>query len=391
VTTVTACLVTLAAASSGLYALAWALVHGWAAWHRRQSPITDAATSGVSVLKPLCGVDEDLERNLASFFRLEHEPLQLVFGAADPADPALELVRRLARRHPGRDVAIIVGADDSAASPKVGLMEALLPHARHAIVLLSDSNVRVAPHDVGRVLPCFADPGVGMVHQPVVGVGEETLAAAVENLHYTEFAGFLSIAATVLTGQHAVNAKGQWVRRAALAEIGDFAGVRDHGADDYMLSRLVHARGWRLRLAPVPVETVQTAWSWRKAALRHLRHSSLRRRMVPWAYPLELLLNPVPWAVALLATDLAALALPLVALKMAIEVSAARLLRGRPLAWRHAAAIPLKDLLYFTGWFASFAVRTVAWRDRVYAIGPGGRLEPLDPAPTVDLTARSAA
>jgi ceramide glucosyltransferase len=288
-------------------------------------------------------------------------------------------------------VAIIVGADDSAASPKVGLMEALLPHARHAIVLLSDSNVRVAPHDVGRVLPCFADPGVGMVHQPVVGVGEATLAAAVENLHYTEFAGFLSIAATVLTGQHAVNAKGQWVRRAALAEIGDFAGVRDHGADDYMLSRLVHARGWRLRLAPVPVETVQTAWSWRKAALRHLRHSSLRRRMVPWAYPLELLLNPVPWAVALLATDLAALALPLVALKMAIEVSAARLLRGRPLAWRHAAAIPLKDLLYFTGWFASFAVRTVAWRDRVYAIGPGGRLEPLDPAPTVDLTARSAA
>jgi ceramide glucosyltransferase len=366
VTTVTACLVTLAAASSGLYALAWALVHGWAAWHRRQSPITDAATSGVSVLKPLCGVDEDLERNLASFFRLEHEPLQLVFGAADPADPALELVRRLARRHPGRDVAIIVGADDSAASPKVG-------------------------HDVGRVLPCFADPGVGMVHQPVVGVGEATLAAAVENLHYTEFAGFLSIAATVLTGQHAVNAKGQWVRRAALAEIGDFAGVRDHGADDYMLSRLVLARGWRLRLAPVPVETVQTAWSWRKAALRHLRHSSLRRRMVPWAYPLELLLNPVPWAVALLATDLAALALPLVALKMAIEVSAARLLRGRPLAWRHAAAIPLKDLLYFTGWFASFAVRTVAWRDRVYAIGPGGRLEPLDPAPTVDLTARSAA
>jgi ceramide glucosyltransferase len=393
VTITTACLVTLAAASSGLYSLAWILVHGWAARHRRQPAA--AAGTGVSVLKPLCGADDELERNLASFFRLEHEPLQLVFGAADPADPALDIVRRLARRHPGRDVAIVVGTDDSAASPKVGLMESLLPHARHGIVLLSDSNVRIARGDVGRVLPSFADPAVGMVHQPVVGVGERTLPAAIENLHYTEFAGFLSIAATVLSGQHAVNAKGQWVRRAALADIGDFAGVRDHGADDYILSRLVLARGWRLRLAPVPVETVQTHWSWRSLAARHLRHSSLRRRMVPWAYPLELLLNPVPWSLALLATECAAVALPLVVLKVAIEVSAARLLRGRPLAWRHAVAIPFKDILYFTGWFASFAVRTVAWRGRTYAIGSGGRLVPLaaEPAAAADvgLPVRTAA
>ncbi|MFM8290412.1 MAG: ceramide glucosyltransferase, partial [Planctomycetia bacterium] len=135
-TITTACLVTLAAASSGLYALAWILVHCWAARHRRQ-PFAAAGT-GVSVLKPLCGADDELERNLASFFRLEHAPLQLVFGVADPADPALDIVRRLARRHPGRDVAIVVGADDSAASPKVAVMEALLPHARHGIVLLSD-------------------------------------------------------------------------------------------------------------------------------------------------------------------------------------------------------------------------------------------------------------
>jgi ceramide glucosyltransferase len=388
-TIATACIVTLAAASSGLYSLAWILVHAWSVWHRRRPPAP--VTMGVTILKPLCGSDDELERNLSSFFRLQHEPLQLVFGAAAPTDPALDVVRRLARSHPDRDVLIVVGADESAASPKVGLLEALLPHARHEIILLSDSNVRVARDEVGRVLPGFADPRVGMVHQPVVGVGERTLPAAIENLHYTEFAGFLSIAATVLSGQHAVNAKGQWVRRAALAEIGDFAGVRDHGADDYMLSRLVLARGWRLRLAPVPVRTVQATWSWRQLILRHLRHSSLRRRMVPWAYPLELLLNPVPWALALVVTELSWLAAPLVGLKMALEVSAARLLRGRPLAWRHVAAIPFKDLLYFAGWFASFPVRTVSWRGKTYAIGQGGRLEPVNPDPTVDLAARTAA
>jgi ceramide glucosyltransferase len=390
VPTATAFIVTISAVSIGLYAVAWALVFAWAGWHRCRR-IPPATGRGVSILKPLCGADEELERNLASFFHLEHEPLQLVFGAADAEDPALELVRRLARRHPDRDVAIVVGANAAAASPKVGLMDSLLPQARHGIVLLSDSNVRVAKDEIGRVVPCFDDDRVGMVYQPVVGIGERTLPAAIENLHYTEFAGFLSIAATVLAGQHAVNAKGQWVRRAALADIGDFAGVRDHGADDFVLSRLVAASGWRLRLAPVPVRIVHRDWSWRSLAQRHLRHSGLRRRIAPWAYPLELLLNPIPWALLLASTGFAVLAPAIVALKIAIEVSAARLLRGEPLAWWHAAAIPFKDLLYFAGWFASFAVRTVTWRGRSYCIRAGGRLEPLDAAADVTLAARSAA
>jgi ceramide glucosyltransferase len=384
-------LVVICAASCGLYAVAWLLVLGWTMWHRRAMRHgIDAPPTGVSILKPLCGVDDELERNLTSFFRLEHEPLQVIFGVADPADPALALVRRVARRHPGRDVAIVVGSQTDAASPKVGLMETLLPHARHDIILLSDSNVRIARDEIGRVLPGFADPRVGMVYQPVVGIGERRLPAAIENLHYTELAAFLAIAARLFAGQHVVNAKGQWVRRAALADIDDFAGVRDNGADDYMLSRLMLATGWKLALAGVPVHTVHRDWSWQALVHRHLRHAGLRRRLCPWAYPLELLLNPVPWALLLLATPLAAWTLPLVAMKTALELSAARLLRGMPLAWHHAAIIPLKDLGYFFGWFASFAVRTVSWRGRTYEIGPNARLIPLDPTAEPALAARAA-
>jgi ceramide glucosyltransferase len=364
------------AASHGCYVLAWLLVVGWWLRHRpwRSGVVPPHGGTGVSILKPLCGIEDDLERNLASFFALDHRPLQLVFGAEDPTDPALELARRLSRRHRDHDVAIVVGTTSSATSPKVAVLEALLPHARHGVILLSDSNVRVSTDEVGRVLPAFADPRVGMVHQPAVGIGEETAAAAIENLHYGELAGFLSTALTVATGQHAVNAKGQWVRRSALAEVDDFAGVRDSGADDYALSRLVATAGWKLRLAPVPVRTVHRSWSWRALAQRHLRHSGLRRRLCPAAYPLELLLNPIPWSVALAATEWAPLVPALVGLKVALEVSAARLLRGTPLAWRHAALIPLKDLGYFVGWFASFAIRVVSWRGRRYVIGPGAVL-----------------
>jgi ceramide glucosyltransferase len=372
----------------GLYVVAWGIVCGWWACQRRRK-VTGAG--GVSILKPLCGLDEDLERNLHSFFSLDHEPLQLVCGAADAGDPALALVRRLARQHPHRDVAIVVGHDDGAASPKVGVLEMLLPHARHGIILLSDSNVRIGADDVGRVLAGFADPRVGMVYQAVVGVGERALPAAVENLHYTEIAGFLSIAAALFAGQHVVNGKGQWIRREALDAIGGFAGVRDMGADDYVLAQLVDAAGWRLALAPVPVRIVHRDWSWRAAAQRHIRHSGMRRRLCPWAYPLELLLNPLPLSLPLLATGIAPLVPLLAVLKIALEVTMARLLRGEWMAWHHVLLLPLKDLFYFVGWFASFSTRTVSWRGRSYALGAGTRLIPLEEAAPALLGDRSAA
>lgn len=382
--------VLLAAASFGLFALAWLLVAAWRALHAVRPRVT-VARRGVTVIKPLCGADDDLERNLISFFRLDHEPLQLVFGAADPADPALELVRRIARRHPDRDVTIISGANDDAPNPKVGLQERLLPHARHDLILFSDSNVRVAPDEVGRVLPAFDDPRVGMAYQAVAGIGEESLPAAIENLHYNELAGVLAIGATLLTGQHAVNGKGEWVRRQALADAGGIQAVRDNAADDSALARLVAAAGWQVRLSPVPVRIVHRRWSWRGLWQRHVRHAACRIRIAPAAYPLELLLNPLPWAAALLATPWAALVPPLVLGRILLEAAAARMLRGSWPSLRHAAAIPLKDAVYLAGWFAPLAVRHVHWRGRSYRLARHARMIPVSAAAAPAAANRRAA
>lgn len=380
----------LAAANAGLFCLAWLLVACWRAWHtfqpRRQGP-----GRGVSVIKPLCGADDDLEQNLLSFFRLEHQPLQLIFGAADPADPALDLIRRVVLRHPGHDVSIIVGANDDAPNPKVGLQERLLAHARHEIILLSDSNVRVRPDECGCVLPGFDDERVGMVYQAVTGIGEESLPAAIENLHYNELAGVLAIGATLLTGQHAVNGKGEWLRREALAAVGGIAVVRDNAADDAAMSREVARAGWAVRLAAEPVRIVHRTWSWRGLWQRHVRHAACRLRIVPAAYPLELLLNPLPAALLLLLTPWASLALPLVAARILLEATALRMFRGSWPAVRHALAIPLKDAIYLAGWFAPLAVRHVHWRGRSYRLVENARMVPVGAAAEPAAAARRAA
>ncbi len=378
--------------SLAAYGLAWSLAVGWAlavglTAARRRRSVATAEPRGVTILKTLCGVDEELEKNLRSFFDSKHEPLQIVFGAADPGDPALLLARRLAKEYPRRDIAIVFGADPAVANPKVALLETLLRHARHDVILLSDSNVRLSPGDIPRVLPAFDDPGVGMVYQPVVAVGERTVPAAIENLHYTEYAAFLTIGCRLLAGQHTVNAKGQWVRRRALADIDDFSRVGDCGADDYELSRQFAAAGWRLRCAETPVRVIQRDWSWGSLTARNLRHAGLRWRICPWAYPLELVFNPIPWTLPLLAAgrrDLALVAVAVIAAKMLLEISAARLLRGVRLAPRFAATIPLKDLFVFGCWFVAIFAPTAQWRGRTYRLKPGGRIEPVAPLPVAE-------
>ena len=390
----TVLLVAPCVASLLAYVVAWVLVTQRVSEQRRTAGTTalvDASEPlpGLSVLKPLCGIDEELEANLRSFFEAAHEPLQLLFGVASADDPALGVVRRVARDHPRRDVRIVVGADDAVANPKIGIMEALLPHARHGILLLSDSNVRLEPDDLARVLPLFTDSKVGMAYQPVVAEGERTVAAAVENLHYTEYAAFLTIGVHELVGLHTVNAKGQWVRRAALDDAGGFAGVRDRGADDYELSRLVEGAGWRLAPAPTVVRVIQRDWSWRAAAARNLRHAGLRLRICPFAYPLELLFNPIPWCLPLLVAgrpDLAALGAFSIGAKVAMELSSARLLRGRGLSARFVPVVVAKDLFIVGCWFVALFKRTATWRGRPYRLLPGGRIAPVVPAAT-DLTA----
>lgn len=384
--------------SLAAYALAWCLAVGWVASTRVRANRSglQPGPRGLTILKTLCGVDEELEHNLRSFLAADHEPLQLVFGAADPSDPALLLVRRLAKEYPRRGIAIVYGAESAVPNPKVAVLQHLLRHARHDVILLSDSNARLTRGEIARVLPLFEDPCVGMVYQPVVAVGEHTVPAAVENLHYTEYAAFLTIGCRLLAGQHTVNAKGQWVRRQALDDVDGFDRVGDHGADDYELSRQVAQAGWTLRAAEVPVRVIQRDWSWSSLTARNLRHAGLRWRICPWAYPLELLFNPIPWALPLLATgrrDLALLAAAVIIAKMLMEVTAARLIRGVPLAARLVPVIPLKDVYIFGCWFVALFARTTVWRGRRYRFGDGGRIEPLDaPHPaTAALTIRRAA
>lgn len=375
------------------------LVWLWVRWHRRTAARqTSAARPGVSVIKPLRGLDEELEQNLVSFFELDYGPLQLIFACEDAHDPALRLVRRIAQRYPRRDVTILGGLSGPAASPKVMVQEAALPRAKHELVLLSDSNVRIGRDDLTACVDAMlTDPRIGMLYQPIVGRGERTFAAAVENLRWSEATGAIALAAWLLFRAVAVTGKGLLCRREALRDIGDLEVARDAAGDDQVSALAMLRAGWRVVPAPVPAQVVHTDWGWSKFVNRHGRHAAIRATIVPAAFAFEWILYPILPALAALAlwpsgVTCALLALTVV-VKGASDVANLRLLRGTRLAPRFWLAPLARDLVSVPMWLSGLFLRRVNWRGRWYRMGAMSMMTPVEavPQPAAAETAPSAA
>src|SRR6202007_1508447 len=113
-------------------------------------------------------IDDDLEANLESFSALRGVDVEVIVSVADPADPALPIVERVARRHRWK---IVVGGDPARehGNRKIARLIAAMPHARGDVIFISDSNVRVEPDDVARTVAAFDDPRVGCVSNLFAG------------------------------------------------------------------------------------------------------------------------------------------------------------------------------------------------------------------------------
>ena len=155
----------------GVYALHWGV--GSARWRRRRGLSLGVGGGarqrlpGVTVLKPLTGIDPNLEENLASFFELDYPgELELVFCLHSEHDPAIALVRTLQARYPHVGVRILTRARHEGINPKIKNLMQGYEKARYDYLLISDCGLR-ARRDTLEVmmLTLLADERCGCVHQ----------------------------------------------------------------------------------------------------------------------------------------------------------------------------------------------------------------------------------
>lgn len=333
----------------------------------------------VSILKPLKGVDPDLETNLESCFRLDYSHLELVFGVDDPADPALGVARRVAARHQGVPAVFTVNRHRRVPNPKVNNLIGMLPEARGSLLLISDSNVTVPPDLLRRMVAALERPDVGLVTSPIRGTAGRGLWSAVEALQLNGFV-MGGVAAAGLARRVCAVGKSMLLRRSDLDRVGGLELLGVHLAEDQVCGERIAALGLATAVVAPPVDNVLGALTLRQVAGRHLRWARIRRRMAPAAYAAELVTNPVPWAAlpALLdpAAATVALAVTAVVATGALAWACDRRLGSVRPAFTYLLLEPLRQLLVTALWPVPWVSESVAWRGRRYRIGPLTRLEP---------------
>lgn len=357
----------------------------WAASRFRSAPQeTEEFTPFVSLLKPLSGLERDLEGNLGTFFFQNYPSYEILFAVSDASDPALPVLERLRRRYPRVPVKVVETGASPYPNAKVYSLEKMAEMARADLLVISDSDVFVGADYLRAVVRPFASSQVGVTTCVYRGTPGRSLWSQLEALAMsTEFmAGVL--VAWALDGMKFALGPTMAVRRSCLAAIGGFSSMAQYLADDFILGSWIARAGYRVVLSSYVVNHQVLGESFRATFEHRLRWARSARRSRPWGYVGAGFTHPLPVAIGLLIlTRYSLLAVTLVAVTLAL-----RWLVTWQVAWgvlrdpgmlRRWWMVPLQDLLSFVVWCAGFTGRQIMWRGTAYTVGQDGRFEPVTP------------
>jgi ceramide glucosyltransferase len=349
-----------------------ALRHLWKRHCNRQG-FNPGISPGVSVLKPLRGLDAKTYEAFVSQVQQAYPKFEILFGVRDEDDPAAAEVRRLISDFPDAPVRLIAGAAD-AANGKVGVLMELGRHARYPVWVVNDSDITVTPTYLSQIVTPLADPSVGLVTCLYRAQGA-TVAAVWEALGIaTDFMPSAMVAPLLGVREFGLGSTLAF-RASDLERIGGFAVCADYLADDYQLAKRITTLGKSVRLSTYVVETSVNDSTWGGVWRHQLRWARTIRTSKALSYAGLPIAHAGVWILIAAALGAWIPAFILLGARVACAFITGCFVLRSSVATAFFWLAPVWDVYAFAVWIASYASREVRWRDRILAIDSEGRIQ----------------
>jgi ceramide glucosyltransferase len=229
----------------------------------------------VSLVRPLCGIDNYAAETLRSTFDLDCPRCEILFCVASETDPIVPLVEALMAEHPEADAKLLVGDDKVSSNPKLNNVLKGWRAARHDWIVIADSNV-LMPRDYVKRLFASWRADTGLVASPPIGCRPLGIWAELECAFLNTYQARWQYFADALGFGFAQGKTMLW-RRADLERAGGIAALACDVAEDAASTKVVRGAGLKVRLVdrpfpqPLGYRCAADVWG------RQLRWARLRR------------------------------------------------------------------------------------------------------------------
>ena len=341
-----------------------------------------------SILKPLHGDEPSLEENLRGFFEQDYPEFELIFCAARKDDAGLKVARKLAAEYPDLACKLLHSGPSPYVNAKVFSMETMAQAAAHSILVVSDSDVRVTPRYLRRVVQPFAENATGLVTclyrgaalQGGLWARLEAVGMSIEMAAGVVVSRMLAAVAFALGPTMAV-------RREALEQIGGFGPLGAYCSDDFLLGKWVAEKGWQCRLSHHVIEHMVLNESFIESVRHQVRWMKSTRASLPKGHFGTGLTFAMPYGIlaALAAAALHRPGVAAVVFACALAACAARVwaVGSRVVHEKNLVSkwllFVVRDAMGFCFWLASYGSRRILWRGKRFDLERDGKMREVTP------------
>jgi ceramide glucosyltransferase len=342
----------------------------------KRARVGDAQLPSVSILKPVHGMEAQLRENIEGFFRQNYPSYEILFAADEADDAALNLVREVSARYPQIPCRILVTGKPPWPNPPAYCFYRMAEMAAHEILVTSDSDVEVARNYLREVVAPMLNGKVGMVTCVYRGKNAAGFWAGLTAIGMSVEMTAGVLVANLLEGIKFGLGPTIAVKKEAVNKIGGYEVLGDYFANDFMIGNLIDKAGYRVVLSEHVIDHVVSQKNFKKMWENQLRWAKSTRYSRPKGHFGSGLIFAVPYGLLGLVAGIA-LGMPGLGLALFGAALLNRLIESWLVGWcvvRDSVALkqiwmfPLRDLLGFAVWIASYTGARTAWRDSRYEL-----------------------